>query len=316
MAGARAAWQTRAMSRLRAWLLVLAVLPLAGWEPLWRHDPDVAEGNRAYAEQRYDDALAAYDRAAESGVDPHGLDYDRGAATLAKAEAAPEHERAPLYAEAMKQLENATRARDKAVRARAHYNRGNIHMRGKHLDEAIEEYKDALRADPTLEAARSNLELALRQREKQRQQQQQQGQGQGQPQQGQGQPQPQQGQGQGQPQPNSQGQAQGAQPQQGQQGNQGQPQPRPNPGQQGQQPQPGQQPGQQGQQGQNGQGQPGASQRRMPQMQWPRDDTESDTPDTAPSAKLDQLEDMSRQLRRDQVRQRHDASGDSDRPDW
>ena len=42
------------------WIAPLLILPLAGWEPLWRPDPDVSAGNRAYADKRYDDALAAY----------------------------------------------------------------------------------------------------------------------------------------------------------------------------------------------------------------------------------------------------------------
>ena len=45
------------------WLAGVLVLALGGWEPLWRADPDVADGNRAYTDKRYDDAIAAYDRA-------------------------------------------------------------------------------------------------------------------------------------------------------------------------------------------------------------------------------------------------------------
>lgn len=297
------------MHRLRALLLALLVLPLAGWEPLWRVDPDVADGRRAYAEGRYDEALDAFDRAEGSGVDPAGLDFDRGTTNLARAEtAASETEKGEILREAVRQLENATRTRDKAVKARAHYNLGNLHMKAKQLDDAIDEYKHALRADATLESARSNLELALRQREKERKQQQQrQGQGQGQ---GQGQSQqPNQGQGQGQGQP-QQGQGQGQQPQPGQQGQpqQGNPQ---NQGQGQPQPQQGQPNGNQGQPGSPG----GPSPRRMPQAQWPQDDTESDTPQVEPRAKLDQLEDMSRQLRRDRIRQKTDGTVRPQR-DW
>lgn len=295
------------MHRLRACLLALAILPLGGWEPLWRSDPDVIDGNRAYQDGRYDDALAAYDRAEDAGVDVHGLDYDRGTTNLAKAEAGPEGERSALREQAIEQLENAKKSKDPKVRARAHYNVGNLHMKVDQLGDAIAEYKDALRNDPTLEAARSNLELALRKRQRQQQQQQQkrQGQGQGQGQNQQPQPQPGRGQGQGQPQP-----GQGQQPQPGQQGQPGQGQPQPGqPGNQNQ-PQPGQPGGQQGQPAQQG---PGT--RRMPQAQWPRDDTSNDTPDLAPGAKLDQLEDMSRQLRRDQIRQKNDGGGRPTR-DW
>ncbi len=301
------------------WWGPVVVLALGGWEPLWRLDPDVADGNQAYANKRYDDAVAAYERARASGVDDAGLEYDVGTAKIGRAEALPdEAARAAAYEEALGHLDAAARSKDATLAARAHYNRGNVHMKQKKLGEAIDAYKDSLRADPDLESARVNLELALRQRERQ-QQQQQQGKGQGQPQQGQGQGQPQD------PQPGQPGQP--GQPQQGQQGQpqpgQGQPQdgeaptppPQPGPdppqaGESGQAGQPdkpppdpsGQQPGQPGQPGaQQGQGQGTPAQ---PPPKWPHDDTEYDTPDTPRDAKLEQLEDMSRQQRRDQVRRK------------
>ena len=52
MAGGRRPWQTVAMRRTRSIALALSVLLLGGWEPLWRTDPDVDAGNRAYADQR------------------------------------------------------------------------------------------------------------------------------------------------------------------------------------------------------------------------------------------------------------------------
>jgi len=232
-----AACQNRRMPR-RTLALVL-LLALGGWEPLRSLDPDVRAGNQAYAEGRYDDALAAYDRAAQrGGVDPHGLAFDRGTALVKKAQATQDAaERAQLMAQADAALKEAARSKDARLRADAHYNRGNAALGEGSLEklgDAIEAYKEALRANPDHDNARVNLELALKKREKKRQQQQQQG---GQGQQGQGQ------QGQGQQGQGQQGQGQQGQGQQGQ-GQQGQ-------GQQGQ--------GQQGQ-GQQGQGQQGQGQ--------------------------------------------------------
>jgi hypothetical protein len=190
-------------------LAALLVLALAGWEPFRAPDPDVEAGNRAYAEGRYDDALAAYDRAARRGaVDGDGLAFDRGTAELGKAAGTKDPgEKRRLTERAIEDLKQAARARDPHIRAGANYNRGNALMEQDKLDGAIEAYKQALREDPELDDARLNLELALRRRQKQQQrQQQQQGQGQGQGQQGQ--------QGQGQ---QGQGQSQGQGPQ-GQQG--------------------------------------------------------------------------------------------------
>ncbi|HUQ07530.1 MAG TPA: tetratricopeptide repeat protein [Kofleriaceae bacterium] len=297
------------MARFRALLFAALLLPLGGWEPLWRMDPDVAEGNKAYQEKRYDDAIEAYERARESGVDAAGLDYDLGTAKIGKADALADAEKAKkegLYGDAMDHLAKAAKGGKPQLQGKAHFNRGNVLMKQKKLEAAIEAYKDALRADSTMESARVNLELALRQREREKQQQQQQqGQGQGQQGQGQGQQgqqQQPQGGGDGQQQ-QQQGQGQGQQQQQGQ-GQQGQGQ-----GQQGQQ---------QGQQGQGGQGDPqgqqgnqgGSTAGQTPQPQWPRDDTEYDTPDKPDADKFNDLEAMSRQQRRDQVRNRR-SSGSS-----
>jgi hypothetical protein len=54
----------------------------------------------------------------------------------------------------------------------------------------------------------------------------------------------------------------------------------------------------------------------MPQAQWPQDDTEGDTPDLPQDQKLDQLESMSRQLRRGRVRDGGDATGAQPTQDW
>ena len=177
----RGACHARRMPR-RSLALVL-LLALGGWEPLRSPDPDVQAGNRAYVEGRYDDAIEAYDRAARrGGVDPHGLAFDRGTAVLKKAQAAKDPaERAKLMERAMEDLKEAAKSKDARLRADAHYNRGNAALGEdsvEKLGEAIEAYKEALRANPDHDNARLNLELALKKREKKRQQQQQGGQGQ------------------------------------------------------------------------------------------------------------------------------------------
>ena len=79
--------QDRGRMRGRRSLALLLLLGLAGWEPFRSPDPDVQAGNKAYAEGRYDDALAAYAEAAKKGKVPaDSLAYDRGTALLKKAE--------------------------------------------------------------------------------------------------------------------------------------------------------------------------------------------------------------------------------------
>ncbi|HET7500224.1 MAG TPA: tetratricopeptide repeat protein, partial [Kofleriaceae bacterium] len=159
---------------MRRALAAVLVLSLGGWEPFRAADPDVEAGNRAYAEGRYDDALAAYDRAAQrGGVDPDGLAFDRGTAELRKADQVKDpDEKRKLIERATDHLKQAGRAKDPRIRGQASYNRGNSLMDQGKLEDAIEAYKQALREDADLDDARVNLELALRRREKQRQQQQ------------------------------------------------------------------------------------------------------------------------------------------------
>jgi len=51
----------RGVSR-RMWVGAL-LIALAGWEPFRSPDADVTAGNKAYSEGKWDDAIAAYDRA-------------------------------------------------------------------------------------------------------------------------------------------------------------------------------------------------------------------------------------------------------------
>jgi hypothetical protein len=314
----------------RSWALVL-VLALGGWEPFHAPNADVEAGNRALTEGRYDDALAAYDRAARDGsVDPDGLAYDRGTAELAKANATKD---ARLAERALDDLKQGQHSSDARVRSNAAYNRGNALLGQDKLDDAVEAYKQALRERPEFDDARTNLELALRRRQK-HQQQQQQGQGQGQQgqgqgQQGQGQNQQGQGQGQGQGQPGQPGQGQ-QQPQQGQGGGSNQQQPQQGQGggsnqqqqqgqgggsnqqqpPQGQQGQQNQQPGQQGQQGQ--QGAPGRNNRGRPTHE--RGDGQG--PRSSTDRKLDDLEDFSRRLQQDGARRRSTGHPTDPERDW
>src|SRR5690606_41803980 len=81
---------------------------------------------------------------------------------------------------------------DPRLKSRAYHNLGNTHYLRQRWDEAIAAYRRALQADPQNDAARYNLEMALRQRPEQPpqggQQQGQQGQQQGQQGQQPGQP--------------------------------------------------------------------------------------------------------------------------------
>jgi Ca-activated chloride channel homolog len=212
--------------------LILLVLCAGGWEALRAPDPDVDKGNRAFKEGRYDEALGHYRAAEERGADPR-LHFDMGAALYKLGEKqTDEAERAKLFAQAEEQFRRAADTEDAGLKSSAYFNLGNTMYQRQQWEDAISAYKRALRSDAKNEAARHNLEMALRQREKHDQQEQQQGQGQ----KGQGQKDQQQGkqgqqqqqddpqQGQQDPQQGSEGQEQDRdKQQQGQQGGQAPP---------------------------------------------------------------------------------------------
>jgi hypothetical protein len=302
---------------IRCGLAAVVVVALGGWEPFRTADPDVSAGNTAYAEGRYDDALAAYDRAGRrGGVDPAGLAFDRGTAELKKAEAVKDPaEKRRLTERALEDLKQAQRSKDPKVRAPASYNRGNALMAQDKLEEAIEAYKDALRDDSALDDARLNLELALRRRQQKKQQQ---GQGQGGQSGQKGQDQGPQGQGQGQGQDQGQGQGQGSnqqtdpngqgsnQPSTGANG-QGPRQP-PNSGGNGQ----GSNPPQNGTNGQGSNAPTGPRPNGRPQ----RNRTQSRLPKTPNDTKLDDLDESSRRLQRDDARRRATGRASDPQHDW
>jgi len=292
-----------------------------GWDVLRAPDPDVEKGNDAFEAGKYGEALDHYQAAEGRGDDPR-IQFDRGTALykLGEAEKDPAA-KAKKMEEAEQAFERAADTDDLRLKSDAYQALGNTLYQRQRFEEAVDKYRRALRANPQNDAARYNLEMALRQRQKNQQQQQQQGQGQ-QGQQGQqqkpqqdqqqGQQPPQQGGQQGQPdqQDQGQGQQQPDKPQQGQ--GQGQQDQNPQQGQgQGQQQQkdptqgnpnaPKQDPGQQ--QGQDQQ-QPDQGGQQGPEQQRPggNGDDEQSEPPSDEEQKLDALEKRSRDLRKRLVR--------------
>jgi hypothetical protein len=307
-------------------LVPLLAVVLGGWTPFRAPDPDVEAGNQAYAAGRYDDALAAYDRAARRGVvDGDGLAFDRGTAELKKADAAKDpDEKRRLTDRALDDLKRAGRAKDARIRGAASYNRGNALLGQDKLEDAIEAYKQALRDDASLDDARLNLELALRRR--QHQPPPQQGQGQGQNQQGKGPGQHQPGGGSpGKPSPQDPP-GDGSNQQNGSAGEGGNPQA--GSGNHGQAPKPS---GGAGSNGQNpddaggnrpspqaGPSDPSTPSGRGAQPKGPasRGRTAPRSPRTPAEGKLDDLDDYSRRLQKDEARRHATGRAADPQHDW
>ncbi|RJQ09792.1 MAG: VWA domain-containing protein [Dehalococcoidia bacterium] len=135
-------------------MLLLTLMLLSGCTallgtPVYRA---VAEGNRLYAEERYEEALAAYDRA--SAVDPKSpaIAYNRGLAL----------HRLTRYNEAYRAIVGAiNEASDVQLAGRMEFAAGNTAVMLETWTDARDRYVAVLHLDPTDAAAKANLELVL-----------------------------------------------------------------------------------------------------------------------------------------------------------
>jgi Ca-activated chloride channel family protein len=130
---------------------------------------DVERGNKLYNEHRYAEAVAAYQKALQSGRPTPALYYNLGTALL----------QLGRYEEGTKYLNSAIDGVEPHVRQNALYNLGNRFLaearntadmdpnaRGTLLDAAADAYKRALRLDPKDADAKWNLEMTLRDKKK------------------------------------------------------------------------------------------------------------------------------------------------------
>lgn len=124
------------------------------------------EGNRLYEERQYDEALRKYMDAQASRPEAAELHYNIGNALYRKAE----------HDKAIEEYRRAESTTDPDLAQAATFNRGNALMMQERVEDAINAYIQALRAKPTDQDAKRNLELAMRLlEEKQKQQQSQDG---------------------------------------------------------------------------------------------------------------------------------------------
>ena len=112
----------------------------------------VVEGNRLYREGKLDSALEKY-RAAQA-ADPLAaapLHYNIGNVLYRQGE----------FEKANEEYRQAFSARERDLAQGARFNAGNAHYSNRNWPEAIRNYQEALRLDPTDRDAKKNLELAL-----------------------------------------------------------------------------------------------------------------------------------------------------------
>jgi len=124
----------------------------------------LSQGNDAYAEQNYLDALGAYELA--QGRQPELAEPFYNAANALYREG--------NFGDAIAQIQQALlNVEDEELAQNSFYNMGNAAYNGQDLESAIQSYIDALLINPEDADAKYNLELALQQQEQEQQEQEQ-----------------------------------------------------------------------------------------------------------------------------------------------
>lgn len=145
------------------WIALLAIaLLIAACSP--SAEKLNGEGNQAFLEEAYQDALAAYQGAQIENPELAEPYYNAANALY----------REGNYEAALEQLQHALSfAGDDRLAENSLYNIGNNFFNAQDLQNAIEAYKQALLIDPEDQEAKYNLELALQQQQEQQQEQEQ-----------------------------------------------------------------------------------------------------------------------------------------------
>ena len=131
-------------------LIVLLMVPISLLAQPGRKD--VNEGNKLFAQQKYDEAYNKYRNASIDDPNNPLIHYNLANALYKKKK----------YEDALKDYEKSLSAEDIQVQEKSYYNMGNTFYRMGKLLEAIAAYKQALKLNPDDEDAKYNLEFVRR----------------------------------------------------------------------------------------------------------------------------------------------------------
>lgn len=155
----------------RVWVFLIAFFPLLALaqegekydsKALKASENLTREANEELADDDFIDAEANFRRAISKSVENPVAPYNLGSAYYAKAS----------YGEAFGRFKEAgERAGEKPQKHQAYHNMGNVYMKQKDYQKAVEAYKEALRNNPADEETRYNLALAKEMQKKDQEQQ-------------------------------------------------------------------------------------------------------------------------------------------------
>ena len=153
---------TRSLLADRGRLLLLMLLWAAPLVHGQKGRSEVEAGNRHFQEGEYEKARDSYRKARERAPGSSIATFNLGDSEYKLEE----------FTGAEKSFLEAIQSGNPEVLAAAHYNLGNSLFKQGRMEESIESYKQALRLNPSDQAAKHNLEFALRQQQEQEKQQQ------------------------------------------------------------------------------------------------------------------------------------------------
>ena len=147
-------------------LIRCSVLFFLLYPDIWAHADSprtlVNQGNKAYLQEKYDDALSAYENALKAAPDSPVVYFNKGTAYYKKGE----------FDKAQDAFEqSASKTDDKHLEASARFNQGNAFYRQaeglissdlngalEHIKKSIQNYREAIELDPDFKEAKENME--------------------------------------------------------------------------------------------------------------------------------------------------------------
>lgn len=161
------------MKLLKYYILIVACLGLMTLSSCGGNEPDnpkttkaerksIARGNELFNDGKFEEAEAEYRKALQANPNSEVARYDLASALLGRATTAENDTLGNKFLnEAASMLQKLGKdAKLPQVKEWANYDLGNLAFNDKKYAEAIENYKESLRANPENDATRENLRLA------------------------------------------------------------------------------------------------------------------------------------------------------------
>lgn len=158
---------TKAVFNIRTFMTIIFVCTMPICSLAQEESKDVRKGNKFYENEKYVESEIEYRKGLEKNQKSFEGTFNLGNSLY----------RQEKYPEAAQQFQNATAyANDKKRLAASYHNMGNALLKAQKIQESIDAYKQALKANPNDDETRTNLAYAqtLLQQQQQNQQQQEQ----------------------------------------------------------------------------------------------------------------------------------------------